>query len=140
LAGLSIQVIARTTIMRPSTPTDRPPRRGFLWDVLTFERLMTGPVLHLIYWAGLALIVLFGFTVVGAAIGVALRDISVEGVLLAVPILVAGLLVVAALVLLWRGFCEFYMAGFRIADDLSLLRAAAERDAASRPRTPPPAI
>jgi hypothetical protein len=126
--------------MRPTDPTVRPAHR-FLRDILTFDKLLTGPVLHLIYWAGLGLIVLFGFTLVGAAIGVALRDLSLEGVLIAIPVLVAGLLVLAALVLLWRGFCEFYMAVFRIAEDLSQLRAAAERDAV-RARTsaqqPPP--
>ena len=126
--------------MRPTDPTVRPAHK-FLRDILTFDKLLTGPILHLIYWAGLGLIVLFGFTLVGAAIGVALRDLSLEGVLIAIPVLVAGLLVLAALVLLWRGFCEFYMAVFRIAEDLSQLRAAAERDAV-RTRTsvqqPPP--
>ena len=112
----------------PTVPNARPAHR-FLRDILTFDKLLTGPVLHLIYWAGLGLIVLFGFTLVGAAIGVALRDLSLEGVLIAIPVLVAGLLVLCALILLWRGFCEFYMAVFRIAEDLSHLRAAAERDA-----------
>ena len=28
-----------------------------LWDLLTFDRLMTGPVIHLIYWAGLGVII-----------------------------------------------------------------------------------
>ncbi|MEO6341034.1 MAG: DUF4282 domain-containing protein [Caulobacteraceae bacterium] len=128
--------------MRPTDPTVRPAHQ-FIRDILTFDKLLTGPVLHLIYWAGLGLIVLFGFTLVGAAIGVALRDLSLEGFLIAIPVLVAGLLVLAALVLLWRGFCEFYMAVFRIAEDLSQLRAAAERDAV-RTRTsvqqPPPSI
>ena len=128
--------------MPPSDPTvpNARPARQFVKDVLTFDKLMTGPILHLIYWAGLGLIVLFGFTLVGAAIGVALRDLSIEGVLIAIPVLVAGLLVLAALVLLWRGFCEFYMAVFRIAEDLSHIRAAAERDAArTRTMQPPPA-
>ena len=70
--------------------------RSFLWDLLTFERLLTGPVLHLIYWAGLA--------------------------------------VVAALVLLWRGFCEFYVAVFRISEDLRALRQSSElKDSKSPP-------
>src|SRR5690606_23799912 len=38
-----------------------------MWDLLTFDRLLTGPVIHLIYWAGLAILVLLGFSVVGAA-------------------------------------------------------------------------
>ena len=129
--------------MPPSDPTvpNARPARQFIRDILTFDKLLTGPVLHLIYWAGLGLIVLFGFTLVGAAIGVALRDLSLEGVLIAIPVLVAGLLVLCALILLWRGFCEFYMAVFRIAEDLSHLRAAAERDV-TRARTmqPPPSV
>ena len=100
--------------------------RSFLWDLLTFERLLTGPVLHLIYWAGLAVISLIGFAVVGAAVGTALRDKT--GLLLAPAFLVAGLAVVAALVLLWRGFCEFYVAVFRISEDLRALRAQNEAE------------
>ena len=126
--------------MRPSDPSARP-TRAWLFDLLTFDKLLTGPVLHLIYWAGIGLIVLMGFSVIGAAIGVALRDISIEGVLIAIPVLVAGLLVIAAMLLLWRGCCEFFMAVFRIAEDLSHLRAAAERDvvrARTTTTTPPP--
>ena len=26
---------------------------GRMWDVLTFERMITGPVIHLVYWAGM---------------------------------------------------------------------------------------
>jgi hypothetical protein len=104
------------------------------WDILTFERLLTGPVIHLIYWAGLGIIALFGFFVLGASIGLALRDENWLGLLLAVPIFVAGLLAVAALVLLWRGMCEFYVAVFRISDDLRALRRSDEAL-----RTKPPA-
>lgn len=100
--------------------------RNLFWDLLTFERLMTGPVLHLIYWAGLGLITLFGFTAVGVGVGVAVRSRSWEGALLALPTFVAGALVVSALVLLWRGACEFFLAIFQIAEDLHALRLAAE--------------
>ena len=120
---------------------DAPTGHSLIWDLLTFERLMTGPVLHLIYWCGLGLVALGGFTVVGAAIGVAIRGGTWEGMLLAIPLLVSGLLVVAALILLWRGMCEFFLAVFQIADDLRALRAAAEADpagaqAARRPIAP----
>jgi hypothetical protein len=123
--------------MRAPKPT--PPQAGdrtsLFWDMLTFDRLMTGTVIHLIYWCGLGLIALFGFMVIGAAVGVAIRGGSIEGTILAIPVLVAGFLVIGALVLLWRGACEFYMAVFRIADDLRALRGVAERRAA-RARTP----
>jgi hypothetical protein len=123
--------------MRAPKLTPRPDgaRNSLLWDMLTFERLMTGPLIHLIYWCGLGLIALFGFTVVGASVGVAIRGGAIEGTILAIPVLVAGLLVLVALALLWRGACEFYLAVFRIADDLRLLRVAAERRA-DRVRTP----
>src|ERR1700744_1251439 len=87
--------------------------RGLLWDLLTFDRLITGPVIHLIYWAGLGVIVLFGFGVVGGAIGFPLREATITGALLALPVMVAGLLIAAGMALLWRAICEFYVAIFR---------------------------
>jgi hypothetical protein len=99
-----------------------------LRDILTFERLLTGPVIHLIYGAGLGVIVLGAFGSIGAAIGVALKEQEIVGKLLAIPLAVAGVLICFALVLLWRSFCEFYVAVFRIADDLKGLRIAAERE------------
>lgn len=102
------------------------PRR-FFWDLLTFDRLLTGPVVHLIYWAGLAVVVLGGFSVIGGAIGLAIKDGTLMGVLLAFPVLVAGLLVVFAMALVWRAFCEFYVAIFRISEDLRALRDSNDR-------------
>ncbi|MES2896349.1 MAG: DUF4282 domain-containing protein [Pseudomonadota bacterium] len=104
------------------------------WDLLTFEKLMTNQVIHLIYWAGLGVIALVAFGMVGAAVGVALREESWIGVILAVPVLVAGVLVVAALVLLWRSFCELYVALFRLSDDLHAIRQATDADQARTPR------
>ena len=56
-------------------PLDRPQGQGaqFLWDLLTFERLMTGTVIHLVYWAGLAIIAIMAFGILGATVGVAIR-------------------------------------------------------------------
>ena len=53
--------------------------------------------------------------------------------LLAIPVLVGGLLIVTALTLIWRGTCEFYVAIFRISDDLRSLRKYEE----SRGEPPP---
>lgn len=121
--------------MRASNPPARPQtgRGGLLWDLLTFDRLMTGPVIHLIYWCGLGLIALVGFGVVGAAVGVAIRGGAWEGLLLAAPVLVAGLLMIGVFALLWRGACEFFLAIFRIADDLQALREALQKDLEKRP-------
>ena len=120
--------------MRP--PLKRPDGQPAGWlDLLTFEHLMAGKVVHLIYWAGLAIIALGAFGTIGAAIGVAIRDPFPYGLLLAVPVRVGGVLVMGALVLLWRAFCEFYVAIFKISEDLTVLRldAEAERKRAARP-------
>jgi len=111
-------------------PLNRPKGQGsaVIWDLLTFEHLMTNQVIHLIYWAGLAIIVLGVFGTIGAAVGVAIRDPFPYGLLLAVPVLVGGFLVMGAVVLLWRSFCEFYVAIFRISDDLAVLRADVEAE------------
>jgi hypothetical protein len=123
--------------MRAPKQTGGP--QSLLWDLLTFERLMTGPVMHLIYWCGLGLIALAGFGVVGAAIGVAIRGGGWEGPLLSIPVLVGGLLMMGAMVLLWRGACEFFLAVFQIAEDLQALRRAAEKDVSAQRRAIPPA-
>lgn len=110
---------------------------ALFWDLLTFDRLVTGPVIHLIYWAGLGVVALFAFSVVGAAVGLALKEPGIGSLLLAFPVLIAGLLVAGALVLLWRAFCEFYVAIFRISEDLRALRQTSDADhAAFRARAP----
>ena len=73
--------------MRPAPA--QPRRQSTLWDFLTFERMMTGPVIHLIYWAGLGMIAIVGFGVVGAGVGLGMRDEGVAGWLLAIAVLVA---------------------------------------------------
>ena len=93
------------------------------WDLLTFDRLLTGPMVHIVYWCGLAFISLIGFAGVGAAVGLSIRGEGVER-LVALPALVVGALVVVMLALLWRATCEFFVAVFRISDDLHALRQA----------------
>ena len=113
-------------------PLTRPqgPGSALFWDLLTFEKLMTNQVIHLIYWAGLALISFGALGAIGAAVGVAIRDPFPFGILLAIPVVVGGLLVMGALVLLWRSFCEFYVAIFKISEDLAILRADVEAERA----------
>ncbi|MCR5879000.1 DUF4282 domain-containing protein [Phenylobacterium sp. J367] len=113
-------------------PLNRPHGAGaaLLWDLLTFEKLMTNKVIHLIYWAGLGMIALGAFGSIGAAVGVAIREPNFFGKLLAVPVLVGGLLVIGALALLWRSFCEFYVAIFKISEDLTALRQDVEAERA----------
>jgi hypothetical protein len=97
--------------------------------------MLTGQVIHLVYWAGLCVVAIIGFAVVGAAFGAA-TDGGLQAVLLAFAILVVGLLIVVAMALLWRSFCEFYLTIFRIGQDLSALRAATEAGA----RAPGPGL
>jgi hypothetical protein len=115
----------------------RDTRRGGLSNLLTFERMITGPVIHLVYWSGLGVIVLAAFGVIGASVGIAIRERTLETILLAVPTLIGGLLIVLAGGLLWRAFCEFYVVVFRIGDDLAALRRVAEQDQAAPPPRPP---
>lgn len=111
-------------------------RRGLLWELLTFERMLTGPITHLVYWAGLALISLIAFGSVGAAVGLWIRSGWGEGLLLAVPTIVVGLLVAGALALIWRSACEFFVAVFSIAEDLRAIREES-RTLAPRPSPGP---
>ena len=108
-------------------------QRGGLSSLLTFERMITGPVIHLVYWCGLGVIAIAAFGVVGASVAVAIRERSLETVLLAIPSLIGGLLLVLAGGLLWRAFCEFYVVIFRIGDDLSALRRVTEEEQARGP-------
>ncbi|HEX2800764.1 MAG TPA: DUF4282 domain-containing protein, partial [Phenylobacterium sp.] len=85
---------------------------------------------------GLAIIALGIFGTIGAAVGLAIRSADLMSVLTAIPVAVGGLLVMAVLVLLWRSLCEFYVAIFKISEDLSVLRAdvESERARAGEPR------
>jgi Na+/H+ antiporter NhaC len=125
--------------MAPARNSKARGSNGLFWDLLTFDRLVTGPVIHLIYWAGLGVVALFAFSVVGAAVGLALKEPGLQSLLLAFPVMVAGLLVAVAMVLLWRAFCEFYVAIFRISEDLRALRQASDADHAVAAVTRPPA-
>ena len=114
----------RRPLQRPQGLSGR-----FLWDLLTFERLITGTVVHLVYWAGLAIIGVMAFGVLGASVGVAIRE-GGWGILLAVGVLGVGMLGVFVAVLLWRAFCEFYVTIFKISEDLHVLRQDVEAERA----------
>jgi Domain of unknown function (DUF4282) len=111
--------------------------KSLFWDLLTFEKLMTNQVIHLVYWSGLGIIALIAFGFIGSAIGVAFREELLMGILLAVSVLIGGILVVTILVLLWRSFCELYVALFRLSDDLHAIRLATDADLAARSAKPP---
>jgi hypothetical protein len=121
-------------------PFSRPDGAGaaLIWDLLTFEKLMTNTVVHLVYWAGLGIIAIIGFGILGATIGVAIREGSLFGILVAVPVLVGGLIGLAAMILLWRSFMEFYVAIFKISDDLHALRQDMDAERARSGGATPP--
>ena len=96
-------------------------------DLLVLDRLITGPIVNLMYWGGLAIIALVAFSMIGATVGVAIRE-GAMGWLLALPALVLGLLFAVVLAAIWRGFCEFYLVVFRISEDLRALRAQNEAE------------
>ena len=112
-------------------------RRGVVFDLLAFDRLLTGPLIHLIYWGGLGLVLLSGFGFVGAAVGLALRNLNMEALLLAIPAVVAALLIMGVVALLWRAACEFFLAVFSIAEDLHALRAESVASAKGSAVPPP---
>lgn len=111
-------------------------RRGVVFDLLSFDRLLTGPLIHLIYWGGLGLVLLSGFGFVGGAVGLALRNLNLEALLLAIPAVVAALIVMGVVALLWRAACEFFLAVFSIAEDLHALRAQGLTEPTVTPAAP----
>lgn len=118
----------RRSLQRPQGQSTQ-----FLWDLLTFEKMLTGTVIHLVYWAGLGIIGIVAFGVLGASVGVAIREGNIIlGGLLALGILGVGALGVFAGVLLWRAFCEFYVTIFRISEDLHVLRQDVESERSRR--------
>ena len=76
---------------------------------------------------GLGIISLIGFAAVGAAVGFSIRGEGLDR-LIALPALVVGALEVLGLALLWRAMCEFFVAVFRISDDLHALRQSQNLD------------
>ena len=84
----------------------------------------------IVYYGFIALI---AFGIIGTAVGVALREELFMGILLALSVLVGGFLVVGALILLWRSFCELYVAIFRLSDDLHAMRQAVDAENSVRP-------
>lgn len=118
-----------------SASLQRPPPGGWL-SFLTLDRLLTGPLIHLIYWAGLGMLAIGGFGAVGATVGVVLREGSLMGVLLSLTTLVVGLLVLLVFALVWRAMCEFFVAIFQISEDLHLLRVRQEREATASVERP----
>ncbi len=114
--------------MKSPRSASRPEKpNSLLWRLLTLEQSLTGSLVHLVYWFGLGVISLGGFGAIGGGVGTALREFPI-GIFLGIGIAVAGLLVTAALAIVWRSFCEFYVVVIQIGEDLRILRLKAEAD------------
>jgi len=108
-----------------------------IWiDLWTFDRLNARALVHIIYWAGLCLLLIAACGVAGVAIGNAIADGSVWGWMLAVPMIVIGWLVITVVIILWRVACEFITAVMGIAEDLRVLRQYQEKLAPLTPAAP----
>lgn len=107
-----------------------------IWlDLFTFNRLLSKPIVHIIYWCGLGLLLISACGVLGVAIGQAIKDGSVMGWVLSLPVLIIGWLSILVCIMLWRAACEFFLAVLSIAEDLSALRAYQEK--LEQPKTQP---
>ena len=112
-------------IIRQAFGSSRP--KDVFLNLLTFDRMVTRPVVHIVYWIGLGLLVVAAMGVAGTAVGEAVKEGWPQGWLLAVPLLIVGWLMILIGVLLWRSMCEFYMAVLSIAEDLRFLRQFQEK-------------
>ena len=112
-------------IIRQVFGTSRP--KDIYLDLLTFDRFVTRPIVHVVYWVGLGLLIIAAMAVLGVAAGTAVKEQLPWGVLLALPMLIAGWLAILVGILLWRSFCEFYLAVMSIAEDLKYLRSSQDK-------------
>jgi hypothetical protein len=112
-------------IIRQAFGNSRP--KDVFLNLLTFDRMVTRPVVHIVYWIGLGLLVIGAFAVAGVSVGEGIKAGSLWGWMLTVPLLIVGWLMVMIGVLLWRSMCEFYMAVLSIAEDLRYLRQFQEK-------------
>lgn len=112
-------------IIRQVFGTTRP--KDIWSSLLTFDRLVTKPVVHIVYWCGLGLLFIAFMAIFGISVGSAIKDGTVMGAMLSIPLLVVGWLGVLIGVLVWRSCCEFYLAVMSIAEDLRFLRQFQEK-------------
>ena len=113
------------SIIRQVFGTTRP--RDIWMDLLTFDRMVSRPIVHIIYWCGLGLLIIAACGTLGIAIGSGMKDGSMMGWVLSIPVLIIGWLAILIVVLIWRAFCEFLLAVMSIAEDLRVLRQYQEK-------------
>jgi hypothetical protein len=77
---------------------------------LSFDKLITPSVIKVVYWIGIAVIIIFG--IVGAIAGLKESALAPLGAIIGV---IVGLFV-------WRVYCELIMLWFKIHDELAGIR------------------
>ena len=112
-------------VMRQVFGSTRP--KDIWLDLWTFDRLNAQALVHIVYWAGLGLLMIAAFGVAGVAVGNAWADGSLWGYVLALPMIVIGWLGVVIGIVLWRVLCEFILSVMGIAEDLRVLRQYQEK-------------
>jgi hypothetical protein len=121
-------------VMRQVFGSTRP--KDIWLDLWTFDRLNAQALVHIVYWAGLGLLMIAAFGVAGVAVGNAWADGSLWGYVLALPMIVIGWLGVVIGIILWRVLCEFILSVMGIAEDLRVLRQYQEKLAPMEPQAP----
>ena len=89
---------------------------------ISFDKMIGTPVIKVLYYFGLALIILWTVLSVFDAFGVITRDFG-RGAGQLIGHVARG---VGAL-LFWRLICEFYVIFFKISDDLTAIRKNGEK-------------
>ncbi|MDI7775481.1 DUF4282 domain-containing protein [Asticcacaulis sp. EMRT-3] len=112
-------------VMRQVFGSSRP--KDIWLDMLTFDRLNTRALIHIVYWAGLSLLIIAAFGVLGVAVGNALSDNSPMAYLLSLPMLVVGWLAILIGMIVWRVLCGFILSVMGIGEDLRALRQMQEQ-------------
>lgn len=122
-------------VMRQVFGSTRP--KDIWLDLWTFDRLNAQALVHIVYWAGLGLLMIAAFGVAGVAVGNAWADGSLWGYVLALPMIVIGWLGVVIGIVLWRVLCEFILSVMGIAEDLRVLRQYQEKLTPMEPQGAP---
>ncbi len=61
-------------IIRQAFGSSRP--RDVFFNLLTFDRMVTRPIVHIVYWIGLGLLAVAAMAVAGTAVGEGIRGVG----------------------------------------------------------------
>lgn len=97
----------------PSEPRKR--SGGTFWDYIVFRRMITPIFIQIVFWTGVAVIVILGLLRAVFSLNVSILDV------------VLGLLIVLVGPLLWRMYCETLIVFFRMNETLTDIRHGIDR-------------